>query len=842
MKLSIYAASTVLAVASTLVCTATAQAQSQIRLDLPPQSLGTTLRAIAKAAGRQIIIDADAIEGRMAPAITGEFTVEQAVRKALQGSGLRDQYTGDAILVGAALPASTSSNDIMVTGSRIKGAPLASPVITVGRQDIRDGGFADLGEAMRALPQNFGGGQNPGIGYGASAGGITNQNATGGSAVNLRGLGQDATLTLLNGARMTYGGFAQGIDISAIPIDAIERVDVVPDGASAIYGSDAVAGVVNVVLRPSYEGLEVFSRIGTATRGGMFSQQYGALGGVEWAGGSLYASYSYRANEAIQARQRSFTEDMGDPYELYPDQRSHSALLHVTQNIGSSVKFSADGLFNHRTYTPQVSMYGVLLSNDNSDRLVSVAPTLDVSLSQRWSLSLRGVYSNDRLITRSTQSIGGVSIYNSHGRYCNSLYGTEAFIEGGAFDLPGGVAKVVAGGGYRSNRFENRNLRTGTGYAGKQEDTYAYAELFVPIVSHQNNAPWIEALSFTLAGRYDRYNRFGSITTPKLGVVYAPLPDLDLKFSWGRSFKAPTLIQQLSARSATLVDARTLVGSTDPLGTTALYTEGGAPGLKPERATSLSWTASIHPVSAPGLTLDVTYFRVRYRDRVLSPIGNYLDSLTPANAEFVLRDPTIEQVQQAIASADNGLQYYGNVSRNLADVAYIIDNHYTNVARQTIQGIDATLGYRTTLGRGDVSTSLNASWLDSRQRNSASSAYFDRAGTIWNPPHLKARAGLGWEGGGLRAFGFLNYTGVLKDTRASTTRTVQSTITMDTTLSYAFGEVNGALGGTELSLSVENLFDTKPPYLVAAAYVEPYDGTNYSPIGRFVALSISKTF
>src|SRR3546814_13527060 len=80
-----------------------------------------------------------------------------------------------------------------------------------------------MGEALRSLPQNFGGGQNPGVGIGAIGGGLTNRNVTGGSAVTLRGPGPDATLTVLNGHRISFGGLVPGVDISTIPHDVVER-------------------------------------------------------------------------------------------------------------------------------------------------------------------------------------------------------------------------------------------------------------------------------------------------------------------------------------------------------------------------------------------------------------------------------------------------------------------------------------------------------------------------------------------------------------------------------------------------------------------------------------------
>src|SRR3546814_15866788 len=99
--------------------------------------------------------------------------------------------------------------------------------------------------------------------------GLANQNLTGGSALNLRGLGPDASLTLLNGRRMAYGGIAPAIDISAIPVEAVDRIDIVAHGASAISGSDALGAVANDVLRRVFDGFALGARSGTAPGGGL---------------------------------------------------------------------------------------------------------------------------------------------------------------------------------------------------------------------------------------------------------------------------------------------------------------------------------------------------------------------------------------------------------------------------------------------------------------------------------------------------------------------------------------------------------------------------------------------
>src|SRR3546814_7062040 len=104
---------------------------------------------------------------------------------------------------------------------RIRGGQTTSPITTISRRDAERAGQTDLGQVIRDLPQNFSGGQNPTI---APTGQGSFSNVSGSSTLNLRGLGPDASLTLLNGHRVAFDAISQGIDISAIPLAAIESV------------------------------------------------------------------------------------------------------------------------------------------------------------------------------------------------------------------------------------------------------------------------------------------------------------------------------------------------------------------------------------------------------------------------------------------------------------------------------------------------------------------------------------------------------------------------------------------------------------------------------------------
>lgn len=157
---------------------------------------------------------------------------------------------------------------ITVTGTRIQGLDLKGAVqaFQVDRELIDESGATSVVELFNQLPIAAGGG---GTFSTASAGALSSDTPVGASGVSLRGLGTSATLTLINGRRASISAFARGqesfIDASAIPLAALERVEVLPNGASALYGADAVAGVVNYVLRKDFEGLEASLSYGDST-------------------------------------------------------------------------------------------------------------------------------------------------------------------------------------------------------------------------------------------------------------------------------------------------------------------------------------------------------------------------------------------------------------------------------------------------------------------------------------------------------------------------------------------------------------------------------------------------
>lgn len=189
----------------------------------------------------------------------------------------------------------TTLDRIEVTGSRIKRVDIetASPVFTLDREQIDATGAVTIGDFLQETPAISGAATNPQV---------NNGGGTGASTVSLRGLGSQRTLLLVNGRRLVTN------DVNAIPINMVERVEVLKDGASAIYGSDAIGGVVNFILRKNFEGATFSATTGVSSRGD--AEQTGAslTFGTTSEKGSLIVGLNYDKQEEIRASDRDHSQ------------------------------------------------------------------------------------------------------------------------------------------------------------------------------------------------------------------------------------------------------------------------------------------------------------------------------------------------------------------------------------------------------------------------------------------------------------------------------------------------------------------------------------------------------
>lgn len=167
-------------------------------------------------------------------------------------------------------PRDSTVEEVVVTGSHIKGLDTegAVQVVQINRDDIEASGATSPIEILQQLTQTGGG---SGTFSTATGGPLSSNTPVGAAGVSLRGLGASSTLVLVNGRRVSVSSFAKGqesfVDVNSIPLSAIERVEVLPSGAAATYGADAVAGVVNFVLRDDFEGSEITLTHGNSTAG-----------------------------------------------------------------------------------------------------------------------------------------------------------------------------------------------------------------------------------------------------------------------------------------------------------------------------------------------------------------------------------------------------------------------------------------------------------------------------------------------------------------------------------------------------------------------------------------------
>ncbi|HSB18894.1 MAG TPA: TonB-dependent receptor [Anaeromyxobacteraceae bacterium] len=220
----------------------------------------------------------------------------------------------------AAEPRKAAEEEILVTGSRIRRKDLTTPapVAVLSREDLQASGKVTLGEFLQTLPE-----QGNAPNFQLNNGGAT-YDADGATRVNLRSLGVSRTLVLLNGRRLPSSGFGANSaspDLNTIPTAAVERIEVLKDGASAVYGSDAIGGVVNVITRKDYAGTEASAQAGVSSRGDAQTYDVQVTTGRTTDSGSLLFSVGYFDQKSSWLKDRKWSA-----YALTWDYASRAAL------------------------------------------------------------------------------------------------------------------------------------------------------------------------------------------------------------------------------------------------------------------------------------------------------------------------------------------------------------------------------------------------------------------------------------------------------------------------------------------------------------------------------------
>jgi iron complex outermembrane receptor protein len=842
------------------VAPALAADERRIEYNIEAGDLGEALKTVSRLSGKEIIFHSEAVLGRTAPRLHDTLSADEAVRALLEGTGLTAQFRKDVIIIrGRSKPSgdladrSTEQGDIVVTGSRIPGNEPVSPLVVATRSSIEKRGINDLGTFARSLVQNYSGGQNPSIPGGGQG---TSENVSSSSTLNFRGLGPDATLTLFNGHRVAYDALSQGVDISAIPLAALDRVEIVTDGSSALYGSDAVGGVANVIFRKDYDGATVSARVGGSTDGGDFEQQYNIVTGRRWQNGGFMVAYDFRHITPITARQRSYTQT-NDPSEtLQSGERQHSIVFSGHQGITDRLSLEVDGQFNDRNsrrcvnYTATDGCLGNGADIRIGTRSWTVAPSLKIALPNKWDLRLGLLLGESRAEQLADVAVDGSPYLTQRGIYTNRVQSFEAGAEGPLVRLPGGDARLALGGGVRRAKFifDIAAIQSGSAVPVQQlaqdrTTSYGYGEISFPFISSANGVPFVHRLSFTAAVRYEDITRAGDVATPKLGVIYAPSRDIAFKFSWGKSFKAPTQYQASRPKLGYSQVGSTSYFPASPTPGTVLYLSGGNPDLKPERATNWTATVSLTPSFIEGLHIDASYFRINYRERAVSPIPQNSLAFSPVYATYVTLNPSRAQVLAALSGITT-LYDQGGGNPATANVVAIVTNYLQNAAIQKIDGVDLAIDYSFPTGPRDrINLRAAASYLESEQQLSADQPTVQLAGILYRPPHWRASSSAEWQHGNLSMSGVFSYIGGSLDNRLAPFVDVGAYKSIDLIAQIEVPAGSGPFSNMKLTLSALNIFNQKPAYIRTTSSVGyHYDSANYPITGRFVSASISKSF
>ncbi|WP_313204096.1 TonB-dependent receptor [Stenotrophomonas sp.] len=232
-----------------------------------------------------------------------------AVRLGLLPAGIALALTPAFASAQEAASGTTDLDRISVTGSRIRSANMetAQPVIALQRADIEKQGFTSVADIV----QNLAATGSPAI---SRSDALSSGEEVGGQFVDLRNLGPERTLVLLDGKRMgtSTGGYT---DLASIPTSVVERIEVLTDGASAIYGSDAIAGVINIITRKNFDGLEASMYTGQYGQGDGEQQTYNFVYGQTGERGSITLGAEYSEQDEVKAKDRAFSR--------YPNGRFH---------------------------------------------------------------------------------------------------------------------------------------------------------------------------------------------------------------------------------------------------------------------------------------------------------------------------------------------------------------------------------------------------------------------------------------------------------------------------------------------------------------------------------------
>lgn len=495
----------------------------------------------------------------------------------------------------------------------------------------------------------------------------------------------------------------------------------------------------------------------------------------------------------------------------------------------------------------------------------------------------------------SAEAIDYLRVYNSTS-YIFKRTDVAGSINGSLFNISGGSVKLSVGGEYYKDDFvgfnENNNngsLVKRSSYSPDRTVKAVFGEIYIPLVGSANAFPLVEKLELTAAIRYGHYSDAGNTTNPKIGFNWTPVSGLKIHGSYGTSFHAPVLSSNNPYAQAGLLST-TPVLSADLAGTgftgtassyTPTYVIGGNGTLKPESATTYSFGADWSPNFARGLDLSVNYYNIDYTNKIDYPAynaGATAAILSPYFAPYVIRNPafftsgtTLTQAefntllgslisgspQPANSSFDTVPRLVLGAVPSPATTIAIIDARRNNTGITKTQGLDLSAYYRWTMGAAHWTAGAVGTYVMSYKTSVAPGAPVEEQVNHFGAPlRFQGRGEISADFGAVAASTFLNFANAYSIDRRyipalapDSYLHVAAYVTIDTSITYRFGESVDfyPLQNLSLTLSVQNLLDSTPPFVLNSSSSANFPGIKYdnsraNPLGRIVALQVRKSF
>ncbi len=789
---------------------------------------------------------------------------------------------GGAVVLTSVPAMAQEAQRVEVTGSRIKRVDVEGtlPVTTINREELEASGAATVAEFMRTIPFASTGNFRPQSGSSAQSF----------SEIDLRGLGSERTLVLIDGRRAAKGPMVgDAVDLNIIPMAMIERVEVLTDGASAIYGSDAIGGVVNFITRKDFQGIELMAGAARPKVDGGDRDEASAVIGIKGDRGRMLGGVSYSSRDIIYDRQRPWpitsTSAYGNNYQIYnpatgggtgpitklpggcgdPDfvetatqcryafpqvaaseaaSKNEATFFNgeyeITDNWTGYMSGSVSRVTSFGRYAPAPAnafvpataagnpvgqdlfvwhRFAALgprdTSTDNNyysfnlgartviaDRIdldfgysrnnsryyelgrnYLVVPLAEAALADGSYNLQRPTQTPEAVLNGIKATIGRDARFQDETLYANGTMDV--------FDLGGGKAMLNLGGEYRKELFYDKyDSLSEAGVIGGSAGNSSGGDRKVGALFGELVMPFSNALEANISARFENYSDYGSEFVPKAGLRWKLMPNLLLRGSAGKGFRAPSLpilTQKETFSAESVIDPRSCAVLGTPgadctqedIQVDTYYIAN--PALDSEKSTQFS-LGGVWDIT-PTFSIKADYWNVEIEDQI------------------------VQITAQDIIDRDNGTDPRAippglGLTRDALGVITRVDAGYANEGTLKTDGIDISLaGSYQWGGYGRFRSELRYTHVFSYKTGG-----FDFSGSIGQPED-RAMWVNAWNNGPYSAAWNINYIGrnEFQPNSATDTRSVGAYTTHDVQFTWQTPIKGGALG-----VGVINLFDKMP--------------------------------